>query len=211
MAIAPPSDIVLDVAQAADPLKLQAATSKLARLAAGGGASVEDFDTHLKTSNPSPAPSNTFAGTTRAFAAPATQTRPGSPYQKFEAMVLQTFVQNILPKDESLFGDAASADVCRSLLAEQLAAQLAKGGRLGIAKMIEAAHPHHPASAELSSPASVRTDSRSDPSIQSARAAALEGVLQQRTGSNPSLDPLGAELATESSRSAPSPARKEAS
>ncbi len=67
-------------------------------------------------------------------------TAPASPYRKFEAVLLQTFVQEILPKDEQLFGDAASADISRSMMAEQLANQLAKSDRIGIARMIEKAH-----------------------------------------------------------------------
>ena len=73
-------------------------------------------------------------------------TQPASPYRKFEAVLLQTFVQEILPKDDQLFGDAASADISRSMMAEQLANQLAKSDRIGIARMIEKAHgPLHTA------------------------------------------------------------------
>ena len=62
-------------------------------------------------------------------------------YQKFEAVLLQNFVESILPKDSELFGDKNSADIYRSMMAEQLANQLAKSGSLGIAKQIMAAHP----------------------------------------------------------------------
>lgn len=144
LSIAPPSDIVLDVAQAADPLKLQAATAKLARMAAGGGAGGADFAAALDAASapPKPAkplPSSFGTGTTLWRTTPAAQPRSTSAYEKFEAVILQNFVQNILPKDESLFGDAASADIVRSMLAEQLATQLAQSGRLGIAKMMAAA------------------------------------------------------------------------
>ncbi len=144
MSIAPPSDIVLDVAQAADPLKLQAATAKLARMAAGGGAGEAGFaaalDAALAPPATKPLPSSFGTGTTLWPTTPAVQPRGTSAYQKFEAVILQNFVQNILPKDENLFGDAASADIVRSMLAEQLATQLAQSGRLGIAKMIAGAH-----------------------------------------------------------------------
>ena len=52
---------------------------------------------------------------------------------------MQTFVQEMLPKDDDLFGDAASADAYRGMMAEQLADQLARSGGVGIAKMIEKA------------------------------------------------------------------------
>ena len=142
MSISPPSDIVLDVAQAADPTRLQAATAKLARMAAGQGG--EDFTATLGSatgaglSAPGPvaraAPPSPFGPLARRV------TPALSPYQKFEAVMLQNFVQNILPKDEDLFGDAASADITRSMLAEQVANQIARSGRIGIAKMIEHAH-----------------------------------------------------------------------
>ena len=72
--------------------------------------------------------------------APAVTTRPISPYQKFEAVLLQNLVDNILPRDGGLFGDAASSDVNRSMLAEQLAVQIARSNRVGIARMLEKAH-----------------------------------------------------------------------
>lgn len=142
LSIAPPSDIVLDVAQAADPQRLQAATARLARLAAGAPAGSDDFRVALNTIQaglPSAAPLG---------ASPAipddrpthVQTSSSSPYQKFELMVLQNFVEAMLPKDDGLFGDAASADACRSMMADQLATQLAKSGKIGIAQTIERAH-----------------------------------------------------------------------
>lgn len=156
LSIAPPSDIVLDVAQAADPLKLQAATAKLARMAAGAGAGAgsTDFDAALAAMAPPPASaskplaSSFGLGTTLWQTPSAPQAKGASAYQKFEAVILQNFVQNILPKDENLFGDAASADIVRGMLAEQLATQLAKSGKLGIAKMIAHAHP----AAKISTP-----------------------------------------------------------
>lgn len=146
MSIAPPSDIILDVAQAADPQRLQAATTKLNAMAVASGGAAVDFQSLLASAAARPSPaagaaaSPTAAGSTLLASHPATVTPPMSPYRKFEAVLLQTFVQDMLPKDENLFGDAASADACRSMLAEQLANQLAKSGRIGIAQMIEKAH-----------------------------------------------------------------------
>ncbi|MBE7201482.1 MAG: rod-binding protein [Parafilimonas terrae] len=139
MSISPPSDIVLDVAQAADPTRLQAATAKLGRAAAGLPATDSFFE-----SLSSAAKQRSRVGASTGSTLPFASSGPGratalSPYQKFEAVVLQNFVQNVLPKDEGLFGDAASADITRSLLAEQVANQIAKSGKLGIARLIEAA------------------------------------------------------------------------
>ena len=138
MSIAPPSDIILDVAQAGDPLKVQAATAKLARLAAGAPAT--DFGAVLDGSAAQTS-STPLASQAFQFAPPHSQQgRPASPYEKFEGLLLQSMLQNVLPKDAELFGDAASADACRSMLAEQLATQLAKSGRFGITREVEAAH-----------------------------------------------------------------------
>ena len=142
MSIAPPSDIILDVAQAADPQRLQAATAKLNTMATSSGGAAADFETLLAGAARKPwspggvsaAPPTTFTPHAGGIA------QPMSPYRKFEAVLLQTFVQEMLPKDDKLFGDAASGDAYRSMLAEQLADQLAKSGRIGIAKMIEKAH-----------------------------------------------------------------------
>ena len=152
MSIAPPSDIVLDVAQAADPAKRQAAVERLAAMAAQGGTPPIDFDAALKTTTPggrvaSTDPSLRLSPLGGARGSQVTAGH-GSAYQKFEAMVLQSFVSSILPKDTELFGDSASADMCRSLLAEKLADQLARSGRIGIAKTLEQHETHAAAAAK---------------------------------------------------------------
>ncbi len=137
MSIAPPSDIVLDVAQAADPIRRDAAIAKLAKLASGAAPS-SDFAASMAASSESRTGANAVAGEIGTFGAAQHAARPSSPYQKFEAVLLQTFMQEILPKNADLYGDDASADACRSMLAEQMANQLAATGKFGIAKAIEA-------------------------------------------------------------------------
>ncbi len=149
MAISPPSDLLLDVARAADPAKVREATAKLARLAADPSSANEGFGKALaaaKADRPvAPAPYAASAspvlvpgtaGSLRASAQPKTDT-----YRKFEAVLLQNFVESMLPKDDETFGDAASAGIYRSMMAEQLANQIANAGGIGIAKAIEKAHP----------------------------------------------------------------------
>ena len=141
MSIAPPTDIILDVAQAADPQRLQAATQRLGALASGAGGHAGDFASLLDAAaGASPKPSaRAPSASTLVTARPSTVHAAGSPYRKFEAVLLQNMIQEILPKDDGLFGDAASADICRSMMAEQLAAQLSKTGAFGIARMVETA------------------------------------------------------------------------
>jgi flagellar protein FlgJ len=149
LAISPPSDIVLDVASAADPAKVRAATERLARLAADPAATTAGFSDALAsikspaiavtTSSSTTAPSG-FADARDRMATSGSHDKMKA-YQKFEAVLLQNFVESILPKDSELFGDKNSADIYRSMMAEQFANQLAKSGSLGIAKQIMAAHP----------------------------------------------------------------------
>jgi Rod binding domain-containing protein len=66
-------------------------------------------------------------------------------YRKFEAFILQTFVETMLPKNsEELFGKGTAGGVWKSMLAEQLGSQLAKGNGIGIAKQLAAGHSAGP-------------------------------------------------------------------
>jgi len=57
--------------------------------------------------------------------------------KEFEAFVLQSFIQEMLPKEaDSVFGKGAGADIWRSMLAEKLAYEVAARGDIGIAKAI---------------------------------------------------------------------------
>lgn len=146
MSIAPPSDIIMDVAQAADPARRQAAVAKLAaQAAAQGGTPPVAFDAALGTATPSLGV-KTDASLRFSPLAGAGRSQSlavhGSPYQKFESVLLKNFVESIMPKDTELFGDAASADMCRSMFAEKIADQLAKSGRFGIATSIERFQTH---------------------------------------------------------------------
>ena len=157
MSIAPPSDIILDVAQAADPQRLQAATSKLNTMATSSGGESVDFATLLAgAGHKSWSPGGVGAAPPTTYTPHAGgSVQAMSPYRKFEAVLLQTFVQEMLPKDDALYGGAASGDAYRSMMAEQLADQLAKSGRIGIARMIEKAHgPGTPGAAAPAVPGS---------------------------------------------------------
>jgi flagellar protein FlgJ len=147
VAISPPSDIVLDVASAADPVKLRAATDRLAKLAGDPAIAGPSFSASLAAARQ---PAGTTLGpaaasgpglaNARGALSTASQKDQLKTYQKFEAVLLQNFVEAILPKDTELFGDKDSAEIYRSMMAEQFANQLAKSGSLGIAKQIMAAH-----------------------------------------------------------------------
>ena len=71
---------------------------------------------------------------------------------QFEAMMLNSFVGEMLPKDASdVFGQGYAGEMWRSMLSEQISRQIAKSGTLGLGKRLFATHelaprdrPSHP-------------------------------------------------------------------
>lgn len=142
MAISPPSDIVLDVAKAVDPLQYREAVGKLARLG-DTDAAAASFESLFKSADSAAADAQVAASPAdpsranlrdRLVAAPDGAAAAGKPYRQFEAFVLQTFVQSMLPKDAThVYGDGIAGSYWSSMLAEQIANQLADSGGIGIA------------------------------------------------------------------------------
>lgn len=143
MSIKPVSDIVLDVARAADPIKSFAAAEKLARLGPAEQGANNSFATLLGASK-------IGAAANIGPADPRSQIalNGGSPvaklgqmdartkaYKGLEQLLLQNLVENMLPKESSaVFGSGSAGDIWRSMLAEQLAAQVGKTVDLGLFK-----------------------------------------------------------------------------
>jgi Rod binding domain-containing protein len=62
--------------------------------------------------------------------------------QKFEAFVLQTFIQEMMPETpEGVYGSGIAGDFWKSMMAEKIAEQVAERGSVGIANYISGAHP----------------------------------------------------------------------
>jgi flagellar protein FlgJ len=139
MAISPPSDIVNDVARAADPARYQAAAQKLLDGASPvGGASFEDA---VKAAGQplmaAGADIYTLRNSLRNDAESVEATKAKKAHQDFEAFVLQTFVESMLPKDaENTYGKGSAGSIWKSMMAEQIGAQLSRAGGIGIAKHI---------------------------------------------------------------------------
>jgi peptidoglycan hydrolase FlgJ len=87
------------------------------------------------------------AATTEAFSVGSTDDGKGSAeadkpvtpasFKRFEAMVLQTFIQNMLPKDgAAVYGKGMAGDMWKSLLAEKVANVMADRGGIGIADRV---------------------------------------------------------------------------
>lgn len=139
MAISPPGDIVLDVIRAADPQAARAASEALSSVASRTISASEAV-------RASEAFDRAF-GADRAFGSSNSTIRVEDPekralhdsYQKFEAMVLQNFVQSMLPADtEAIFGKGTAGEVWKSMMAQQLANMIAEGGGIGIADSLAA-------------------------------------------------------------------------
>ncbi len=118
------SDILVDAMRAADPRLVDAARSKLdasSRVAEAGKAAVQSFsDVRAKIHRPT--------GSDHGDA---------EVMKKFEAAVLTTFVQAMMPKEASaVFGEGLAGDMWKAQLAEQLAGQLAQRGGVGIASRL---------------------------------------------------------------------------
>lgn len=147
MAINPPSDIVLDVVKAADPASRKQAATRLAQIAGTPAPAPASFEEELAPAEPParPAPPALLpfdaAGALVSMQNRHTlESAPASPYERFEAFVLQSFVEAMLPEDgTALFGKGTAGQVWKSMLAEGLGTQLARGGGIGIADFLSAA------------------------------------------------------------------------
>jgi hypothetical protein len=148
MAISPPSDIISDVARAADPARLQAASRKLMDGASPvDGASFDDAvkaaaDKSLMMSG---ADIYSLRNSLRNDAENANAEKARQAHQEFEAYILQTFVESMLPKEaENTYGKGSAGSIWKSMLAEQIGAQLSKAGGIGIADKLLNARKNGP-------------------------------------------------------------------
>lgn len=120
MAISPPSDIVLDVARAAEPASIDAARAELARRGAVSAAANATFSV------------DGAQDASGARAKPTLET-----FVRFESMVMQSFIQSMLPKEaDAVYGSGMAGDMWQSLLAQQLGDAVAERGGIGIADSI---------------------------------------------------------------------------
>lgn len=119
MAISPPVDIVLDVARAASADDVAAARERLAARATTTAAPGFEI-----ASPAAPLPTKDANATPEVF-------------RKFEAMMLQSFIQSMLPEEsEAVFGKGLAGDMWRSMMAEQIAGVMADSGGIGVADRI---------------------------------------------------------------------------
>jgi flagellar protein FlgJ len=122
MAVDFPSDLVLDVARAADPASTRTLEARLntATSAAGpasGVAEAAGFGNHL---------SRVVQGTDAKEAG-----------KEFESLLVQNMIEDMMTDTgEAYFGGGFAGDVWKSMMAEQIAAQVVKGADFGFASKV---------------------------------------------------------------------------
>ena len=133
MAISPPSDLILDVVRAADPNEVAAAQEKLkASRAAFAATSLADkgngFDNAVSVLN---------SAASKAKLDQASHAASGEvpkAYKQFEAVILQSFIKEMLPENtESVYGKGNAGSIWKSMMAEQIGNVMSEGGGVGIA------------------------------------------------------------------------------
>jgi peptidoglycan hydrolase FlgJ len=150
MAFNPRTDVVLEVLSAADPSRASLAAQRL-NAVASSNAPAADFAANLDRAA-APASATTAPLASAADMRSHLAEAAGGPDKlrqaktQFEAMMLSSFVGELLPKDSGeVFGQGMAGDMWRSMLAEQVSTQIAKSGKLGLARRLFATHevaPH---------------------------------------------------------------------
>jgi len=146
MAFNPTTDVVLDVINAADPARASLAAERLAAIASGqpAGDFALDLDKAAAAAKAA-APTSLAPGLANARDALADAAGGSDPAARtkveFEAMAIDGFVRDMLPKDSTAFlGVGAAGDIWRSMLSEQISRQIAKSGALGLSRRLFATH-----------------------------------------------------------------------
>ncbi len=132
VSIKPPSDIVLDVARAADPASSAAATERLAKIAGDSGKSdpaFADVMAEVETAPPVAMAANAGAPIPVHAGAPLLRQPQFSDapvdaetkvYQGFQAVLLQNVLSMMLPESSDFFGEGSAGEIWRSMLAEAI-------------------------------------------------------------------------------------------
>jgi peptidoglycan hydrolase FlgJ len=179
MAFNPRTDVVLEVLSAADPSRASLAAQRLNALASPNALPADfaaNLDRAAGTAGAATSPLASAADArSRLAEAPGGPDKLGQTKTQFEAMMLNSFVGELLPKDTgAVFGQGMAGDMWRSMLAEQVSMQIAKSGKLGLARRLFATHEFAPRSTRVGEAAKTAGESATQMSanILSAPAAA---------------------------------------
>lgn len=150
------SDLIVDVARAADPERASVLAQRLGNLDATGASAPPSFSAAVSAAGASTHQATaSAAGFGGAFLNPAAAeaARVKGARQQFEATLLNSFVSEMMPQDaSSSYGGGYAGDMWRSLLAQKMSDEIAKSGVLGIASRVFD-NGHSPALAKLESAA----------------------------------------------------------
>ena len=122
--------------------------------------------------------------------------QPMTPEQQFEAFILRTFVETMLPDDATAsYGSGTAGDIWKSMKAEQIGNAMARSGGIGIAEKLARLHPPE-ASARTGTGFGV-TPTQAAATLQPANGEAegagmIEPLMgaQTPTGARPALEEL---------------------
>jgi flagellar protein FlgJ len=136
MAISIPSDLVLDVARAADPTRVAKASADL-----NAGAPVADLSLGKAGGAATARTFSSFLPQTYSMQQTSAARQPISPEKKaaneLETLLLQQMLESILPKEDgAVFGKGTAGSVWRSMMAEQVARQLSSSGEIHLSKIL---------------------------------------------------------------------------
>lgn len=141
------SDIILGVASAADGVKQREALSRLQQLSrqavpvaeqsAASNDELNQWSTQVRAAGTSAYRSAQLSTSTSTKEAPD---KKSEVYVQFEAVLLQNMVEAMMPEDsQAMFGSGTAGNIWKSMLAEKVAAEIARSGVIGIAKQVAGA------------------------------------------------------------------------
>jgi flagellar protein FlgJ len=139
VAISVISDIVMDVVRAADPVDVQAAQAKLrSNKAAFAASSLADAGNGFAAAVDRVTTAESRAGLGNTNMRVQRQEIPET-FRQFEASVLQTFVQSMMPTEsEDVYGKGSAGEIYKGMMAEQFAKSISESGGIGIAEQVYA-------------------------------------------------------------------------
>jgi hypothetical protein len=150
MTLLPLDEIVRSVPDAADPRNVGAARERLRDVTASDrNVDFRDMiDAHSGYSFPGSTEDAARSiahseahGSNPAASSPTSQganRHDSTPALKFESFILKAFIETMLPKEgAAYFGQGAGGGIWRSMMAEQLANQIARSGGVGIQKLVD--------------------------------------------------------------------------
>lgn len=105
------------------------------------------------------------------------------PAEKFEAFVLQSFLQEMLPKDmDNVYGGGLAGDYWRSMMAERLGEVMAETGSIGIADIVRKSVKLKEAAASFPSASTVAAQSASGTLVSDQTASAIAALAGSTDG-----------------------------